>query len=921
MPCLGKWSFNNTIGAIAMGKIPSFQSILLEIHQSLACKWPGNSELKSKFVNGDCSLEKLIELQMHLGTDIFDTLELDPQAQLDSMTNIKEFSTGLNELSANLWTFKTNPQQILWMLLTHHYIPGIARYTANWQLAHPWDMGMPGGKFWYLPERRVENDQPRIILPVTQVIEWLMDLLGTSIEAFADSRSEATNGVQDSLRRSLYKWMNDTLPEASTIKKYFDEKVSLKFNGTFTPEDSISVENQFKEALSFISRKKLTAGSLRLEIPMTQPGRLEAVLEGNADNIEKQCFIDCLAERYAEPSMHTIRQRFLIARAVQEGYTKLLNFLCPGVDRLCTDPLENKLLQAFGIYEMVFNVTVDAYKQKKHLGLEAENEYFQTKIPVIYHPLLLSILPSMRRDGVKALASDLTTKFWSLDPHSPLINVFATTPETSKPIFGQIAERVKNEMQITSSIINLTDAIKTSSPWRALQKESSFWVVSQIAQRHDIPSKAKNTVIIRLKEIAKDADELVSAFCIELGNLIGQASQKLTKFTKVQVEQILIQIDSIEHSGLWNPTILRLKGFHALYSNNFKDAETYFRKALDECDKGQYGELKGTLARDAFAVAVAANKVNPNNHQRYLRLMLLEGIIESITLPEIEDVAVECSEYFWNTLYKSYLQHPKFNPKDDDLFSLSIEMIFNENHDGITHWLQKNRTRLQKPMADVRGDTLLLLWIKARNKFVAGIPYMKHVLPKDVQQELTRFERNLSFWHSCICMLIETVPKSVNITDFKAQSPLMLAAQAGDALLVNTLLTHGADPDLQDFKGRTALHGAVKSANFDTVKALVSSSCNLKLTTYDGMTALHTACWKGNIEAVKLLSASAPSLVWTRYKGAPTPLEFVEKLIDEPAFFDMYNNNIQKKGHPPLSKSKLKEVFSILEKVELPAEA
>ncbi|MCD8558267.1 MAG: hypothetical protein LRY75_05445, partial [Shewanella xiamenensis] len=103
-----------------------------------------------------------------------------------------------------------------------------------------------------------------------------------------------------------------------------------------------------------------------------------------------------------------------------------------------------------------------------------ENEYFQTKIPVIYHPLLLSILPSMRRDGVKALASDLTTKFWSLDPHSPLINVFATTPETSKPIFRQIAERVKNEMQITSSIINLTDAIKNVFTMASTTKRKQF---------------------------------------------------------------------------------------------------------------------------------------------------------------------------------------------------------------------------------------------------------------------------------------------------------------------------------------------------------------------------------------------------------------------------------------------------------------
>ena len=71
---------------------------------------------------------------------------------------------------------------------------------------------------------------------------------------------------------------------------------------------------------------------------MTALGRLEVVLEGNATDDENAHFVTLLAQRYRPPSPRTIRQYFRVARAVQDGYVRLLKFLFPDVDPLCAKP-------------------------------------------------------------------------------------------------------------------------------------------------------------------------------------------------------------------------------------------------------------------------------------------------------------------------------------------------------------------------------------------------------------------------------------------------------------------------------------------------------------------------------------------------------------------------------------------------------
>ncbi len=150
---------------------------------------------------------------------------------MDAIGNLMEFSNAYKSFELKTWTFAADQRQILWALLGHFFIPSLARRVAFWSLGQVLDKGMPGGRFWYLPEHCDINGKSSLYLPVAQVVDWLLDLLGMPVEQLADRRSEATDGDHEWLRRSLYNWRNDTPIRPDTIQKYFPDNAELVFKG------------------------------------------------------------------------------------------------------------------------------------------------------------------------------------------------------------------------------------------------------------------------------------------------------------------------------------------------------------------------------------------------------------------------------------------------------------------------------------------------------------------------------------------------------------------------------------------------------------------------------------------------------------------------------------------------------------------
>jgi conjugal transfer/entry exclusion protein len=133
-------------------------------------------------------------------------------------------------------------------------------------------------------------------MPVPQVLNWLLDLLGQNISELAQGLAGKVNAAeksinvgveQESIQRVLESWANGVVPRVGNIDLYFSNIEALTFNGAFKLDTDLNFEEQFQSTLNFIQHKKLSAELLREQIPMSQANRIEDILNGQADEEEK----------------------------------------------------------------------------------------------------------------------------------------------------------------------------------------------------------------------------------------------------------------------------------------------------------------------------------------------------------------------------------------------------------------------------------------------------------------------------------------------------------------------------------------------------------------------------------------------------------------------------------------------------------
>lgn len=887
-----------------MATLPSIEAILLEIRQSLG----GSAyKRKKKFAAGEGRLEEHFEMAREVLRDIFDALELDEEARFSAEGNLLDLANACTTLEMETWTFEADQRQVLWMLLAYLYIPGLARFVAYWTLTNRMDLNMPEGRFWYLPEHRDEDGKEPLYLPVAQVLDWLLYLLDISLEKLADT----LDPHRDGLRRDLYEWRKKRIPTLPTIGKYFHDDVKLSFRGAFVPDEIATPEERFKSALSFVNRKDLTPEKLRNEIPMTAPGRLEVVLEGNATDDENAHFVTLLAQRYCPPSPRTIRQYFRVARAVQDGYVRLLKFLFPDVDPLCANPNENKILQVFLLYKHVYNLTIDAWKRYGDDGGDAENRWFEDQTPpaFVLGPML-SIMPSTREDNIPLLAQILTRHFRDTAPNTPLEDVLPTEHTGPDALAARNVTRAKAILDEQTAADTLAEHLKSGTPWRKLQSENHFNVVYRIACQTDLSRRIKEAALSRLQEIADGSDQILQAICVELGNHLNSERTHRTKETQGRVQGLLDKAEATPGCERWSAPLLQYKAKHLLAQNNFSEAGRLFRQALEACKERSFGRFRGKIARYCFALELADQRLIQNNHEIYFREMLRGNIFETDVMPRIEDTARDGFNYFWDTLYKPYpgqeVQRPRSESENKKLAEAFGQFLMQDDRGALLEWIKKNTERMGKRLRDTEGNSLLLFLIKKRT---ATIKYWRRRDPQLVFRS-----------RDYIGLMIQCgSPEQINLADFKNQNPIMLMAEAGDTELVALLLAKGADPDRQDYDGRTALHAAIKSRVDACVNKLLDHPCSTDKLTIDRRSPLHTAVWSGNVHAVRRLLDRNPKLVWEKDVYDETPLEMAERLVDDQDSLDFLATACRQQGHVCATREVLQEIVAILERTPPPA--
>lgn len=880
-----------------MGTLPKIESVLLEINQSLGGNTGYTTVQKNKFATGKISISKQSEMMKTTILSIFEKLGVRPNsfdAIWQSLTNIANTYKGL-ELKT--WTFNADQKQINWMLLTHFLVPGLARFSAFQAIQTPFDKGMPGGYFWYLPEVIEIDGNKKLILPVTQVIDWLTDLLGTDVSNVANQSPDID--IQN-LKRSLYNWKNGTNTiRYSSIYEYFPDRLSLDFEGAFTVDKIITLDEQFNQALAFINKKNLNAQKLKFEIPLSEE-ILTDILQGNVNEDEKIKLIECLLDRYSEPSIEVIRQRLVVASVVQDIYHRLVKSLWSDVDNYCIDPTKNKVLQLFALYKGVYNLTIEAWRNCRDKGEFAEDMWFEAHLPEWdKQSIFLSILPSGKETAIDELATYLSYSF-RINASDVLDDIIGHDPESCTKIAERTVRKLHNFYEEQTKTQELKARMQQSSPWRALHNEQNYWVVSGVAQSVDLPISLKEMTAKRMRELANTPIEKILVFIPELAYYLNGESKNRPKDCKNKVEALLHEAEKTEGYDLWKFAILQYKAKHLLAQNNFDEASKYFRDALEESFKCSYGLMTGEIAQDCLAVAVANQKLITNNHEKYYREMLSGGMIESNQIPSIEEVARWAYSYFWEDLYKPYPGVKPEQPLSHTMVKTALDKLFPllEQNDlaGLKDWLSSNNALFKSSLPDVEGNSMLMLMLKL---------FLKAQKVMDA--------KIVEAWENLLKDIFQKYPKQLNISDIKGQTPLMLAVEARETMLVEQMFLARADANIQNYQGMTALHTACKIRSPKVFDTFCTESSDWNLRTVDGRLPLHTACWSGNIYVVKKLVHLAPKQLWEKDHAGFTSLELVEYLIENPEALDILRQQSRKNGYSCGTQQELEKILEVLE--------
>lgn len=889
-----------------MALLPSMENILLEVHQGLGLELKLGPR-RQRFTGQQMELDNHLGLVSTLLEEIFESLEMDQQARKDAMGNLLEWANFHKNLELNTWTGNASAQQVAWHFLAYACVPVLARRLAFWDLAGqqrgiPFDAGMPGGEFWFLPHWDTKSGT--LTLPVPQVIDWLLDLLdASSLQGLNKVLGKKTvrENPDSNLVRTLQNWRKGSNPKnAEKIEELFPEDAPLNFAGAFFPDEGLSLEAQFQAALALVLRKGLNTDTLRNQIPMSAE-RLEPLLSGSASEDEKQEFVRLIAVRYAKPSLHTIRQRLRIARMAQDGYKHLMKTLCgANIEPSCADPAQNKLLQLIPLFQNIYNLTIDAFQNAG--TVEEEDAWFEARLaPWDKEDLLQSIVPSRKETAYLELAQRLTRKFMALNANSPLEDLVPIKANAQTIIEHRIAV-LEQEHEEDSRLAELVERVRRSSPWRALEAEPSYWVLSQFVHQETVAPNARTMAIKRMRELATTAGQAVGPLVLELGFLLNGEPKQRPKDIQQRVQSLLDEAEANSQGyEEWKAPLLRLRAKHHLMQNDFKGACEDFKAALAACSERCFGGARGEIARDGWAAAIAVGGFMPWSHEPYYRSMLWFEMFPDGQV-SFEDAAISCQNFFWTDLYHPY---PGFE-QEERLTKVVFEAVVGEtfgliekaNWEGLQLWMKRHAKNLRNAnFKDARCDSVLLLWLKMLHTAEKNLPAIKADLPLHLVEAFQQVENHVLNRRKAIELLIQAWPEQAKIADFKGQTPLMLAADNGNAQLTR-LLAPLSDVNAQDHVGRTALHSSVSGRSPECVAVVLEHNPEVvKVTKDEQNTALHTAVRFGQSECVRLILEEFPSLALQTNIAGDTPLTMAKSLLtDLPGWQDYMRRQNRQTG-------------------------
>ncbi|KAF4956485.1 hypothetical protein FSARC_11555 [Fusarium sarcochroum] len=163
------------------------------------------------------------------------------------------------------------------------------------------------------------------------------------------------------------------------------------------------------------------------------------------------------------------------------------------------------------------------------------------------------------------------------------------------------------------------------------------------------------------------------------------------------------------------------------------------------------------------------------------------------------------------------------------------------------------------------------LWWAARHGHKIIVELLlQHGADLEIEDDL----HAISFGETEVAKMLLELGANPDSEDIEGITSLAWATCAGSTEVVNMLLKLGADPDSEDWEGRTPLAFAAKNADYSLVELLLQVGVRPDSKDYYGYTPLLWACQNDDEATVKLLLKHDVDIE-NRHKGGGTPLSWV----------------------------------------------
>uniref|UniRef100_A0A1B6G1J7 FYVE-type domain-containing protein n=2 Tax=Cuerna arida TaxID=1464854 RepID=A0A1B6G1J7_9HEMI len=246
-----------------------------------------------------------------------------------------------------------------------------------------------------------------------------------------------------------------------------------------------------------------------------------------------------------------------------------------------------------------------------------------------------------------------------------------------------------------------------------------------------------------------------------------------------------------------------------------------------------------------------------------------------------------CCQWGLESVVQTLVEHgANINVKDAEGKTPLHIAILNQHHSIISLLLCHPFLDLTVP--DKNGLTPFATALSCRNNKAAQA--VRDKLPTAAEQ----FDsKGRNFLHMAIqkndvesVLFLLSIQVDVNsrVRDTNQSSPLHLAAETGNELIVRSLLLAGARADDRDGHRRTALHVAAEAGHAAVVSALLQNGTDYDATDAEGDNALHVAVREGHLAVVRaLLTESRLDAEAVNLKGR-NPLHTLARYAKDNAF-------------------------------------